>query len=177
MIVGYFFYLNNREADGTNASVKEEVYKLITRDLDGDYYPEFPRDVVEYYSRIVQAYYHTSLEEDEIIGLGKQARKLFDEELLLNNPEEKYYEELKQDIENYNTLERKIFAYSVEKSREVEYITFENRQYAIVTAAYMMREKGTIITVYEDYTLRKDENGRWKILFWEVVLPSEGEYE
>lgn len=141
--------------------------KLISRNLEGAYYPEFPRGVVEFYSRIVKAYYYTELSEEEIEALGSQARKLFDGELLDKNPEGEFYKNLKLDIESYNEVERKIYDYTIEDSDEIEIFTFDGKQYAIVTAGYLMREKSSVVTIYEDYTLRKDEDGMWKILFWD----------
>lgn len=173
LIVGYYFYLTNRDINNTNdSSDVSEVPKLISRNLDGEYYPEFPRDVVVFYSRIVKAYYFSSLTDKEIEGLGQQARKLFDEELLEKNPEDEFFENLKKDIGEYNKLERKIYSYEVEKANEVETFTFKGDDYARVMAAYLVREKGSVVTVYEDYTLRKDKDGKWKILYWELAEPS-----
>lgn len=175
LIVGYYFYLSNRQVDNTEkvVSTNEEVSKLINRNLDGSYYPEFPGDVVKFYSRIVQAYYLTELSQKEIHALGMQARKLFDVELLGYNPEEEYFKNLEQDIEEYRKLERIIPDYTIESSSDIQTFTFQGDQYAKVTAAYMVREKGNFATIYQEYTLRKDKDGRWKILYWESVEPSE----
>ncbi len=168
LIVGYYTYLSNKTPDAEQPVFSnEEVGKLISRNLEGMYYPEFPRSVVEFYSRIVVAYYYTPLEENEIEALGRQARKLFDEELLEKNPEEKFFEDLKLEIAGYNELERKVYSYTVEDSSEVQMFTFDGEQYAIVSATYLMREKSKVVNVYHDYTLRKDADGNWKILFWE----------
>lgn len=168
LIVGYYTYLSNKTPD-TEQPVfsNEEVGKLVSRNLEGMYYPEFPRSVVEFYSRIVVAYYYTPLEEEEIEALGAQARKLFDEELLEKNPEEQFYEDLKLEIAMYNERERKVYSYTVEDASDIRMFTFDGQQYAQVSAAYLMREKNQVVNVYHDYTLRKDADGNWKILFWE----------
>lgn len=178
LVVGYYFYLSNRNINTEkNNSETSDVSKLISRNLDGEYYPEFPRDVVAFYSKIVQAYYYTELSEKEIEGLGSQARKLFDAELLEKNPESQFFENLKNDIKEYNEAERKIYGFTVENANDVDIFSFQGENYARVTAAYIMREKGSAATVYEDYTLRKDEDGKWKILYWEVAVPSEEDNE
>lgn len=178
LVVGYYFYLSNRNINTEkNNSETSDVSKLISRNLDGEYYPEFPRDVVSFYSKIVQAYYYTELSEKEIEGLGSQARKLFDAELLEKNPESQFFENLKNDIKEYNEAERKIYGFTVENANDVDIFSFQGENYARVTAAYIMREKGSAATVYEDYTLRKDEDGKWKILYWEVAVPSEEDNE
>ncbi len=168
LIVGYYSYLSNKTPDSeTPVFSNEEVAKLVSRNLEGIYYPEFPRNVIEFYSRIVVAYYYTELAENEIKELGAQARKLFDAELLEKNPEEKFYEDLKLEIAEYNKRERKVYSYTVEDASEIQTFTFDGEQYAIVSAAYLMREKNQVVNVYHDYTLRKDADGHWKILFWE----------
>lgn len=171
LVVGYYFYLSNRVIDTSNPeAANEEIQKLITRNLEGDYYPELQRDVVTFYSRIVKAYYYTQLTDEQIEALGKQARILFDEELLERNPEDEFYENLKQDISEYNEANRKVLKYEVQSSSEMKTYTFQGDSYAVVRVAYYMKDS-TYYTVYEDYTLRKDENGQWKILFWESVEP------
>lgn len=174
LVVCYYFYLSNREVNNEDKVVaNEEVSKLINRNLEGDYYPEFPRDVIAFYSRIVKAYYYTELSDKEIEGLGNQARKLFDAELLEKNPENEFFDRLKDEIKQYNMVERKIHDYTVDKSDDVKTFTFEGKEYARVRAAYLMREKGTLVTVYEEYTLRKDVDGNWKILYWDNYVPSD----
>lgn len=170
--------MSNREIKPEdNKSETTEVTRLITKNLDGDYYPEFPRDVVIFYSRIVKAYYYTELQEDEIEALGQQARKLFDEELLKENPEEEFFDNLKEDIRQYNEVERKIHGFTVEKSADIDTFMFKGMEYAKVTAGYIVREKGKTATIYEDYILRKDQDGKWKILYWEVAHPSDEDDE
>lgn len=174
LIVGYYSYLSNKEPKTEEKTItNEEVGKLISRNLEGIYYPEFPRNVVEFYSRIVQAYYYTKLTDDEIEALGSQARKLFDEELLEKNPEEEFYENLKLDIAEYNRLERKVYSYTIEDASEIENFSLDGKQYAVVSVRYLVREKGSVANIYEDYTLRKDEDGKWKILFWDKSVPIE----
>lgn len=178
LIVGYYFYLTNRDINTEkNNPDASEVSKLITRNLDGEYYPEFPRDVVAFYSKIAQAYYYTELSEKEIEALGSQARKLFDEELLDKNPEEQFFEDLKNDIQEYNEADRKIHGFTIENANDIDIFTFQGDSYARVAASYVMREKGSAATIYEVYTLRKDGDGRWKILYWELAAPSEDNNE
>ena len=52
----------------------------------------------------------------------------------------------------------------------VEYQTDKDgAQYASLHAEYWVRENNTTTTKsYEKYMLRKDENGNWKILYWQL---------
>lgn len=173
IVVGYYAYINNKQfGDASDhISTDSEVYKLISRDLDGPYYPEFPRSVVDFYAQITKAYYYYELTDKEIEALGTQARKLFDEELISMNPDEEFFVNLKTDISTFNKSEVRIKDYAVEKSADVELFTFDGKNYARVLVLYHVHEsKGNRVTyVYQQYTLRKDDNGRWKILFWESV--------
>lgn len=171
IIIVYYIHVGNiSNQDPTDKLPKDsELYKLITRDLDGQYYPEFPRGVVDFYAQITKAYYYYDLTEAQIEALGTQAKKLFDEELVKENPDDKFFDLLKKDIEYYRTNKVKITDYSVEKSSDIDMYTFDGREYASVRALYYVSEnEGTSRKfVYQDYTLRKDSDGRWKILFWE----------
>ncbi len=171
IIIVYYIHVGNiSNQDPTDKLPKDsELYKLITRDLDGQYYPEFPRGVVDFYAQITKAYYYYDLTETQIEALGTQAKKLFDEELVKENPDDKFFDLLKKDIEYYKTNKVKITDYSVEKSSDIDMYTFDGREYASVRALYYVSEnEGTSRKfVYQDYTLRKDSDGRWKILFWE----------
>lgn len=171
IIIVYYIHVGNiSNQDPTDKLPKDsELYKLITRDLDGQYYPEFPRGVVDFYAQITKAYYYYDLTEAQIEALGTQAKKLFDEELVKENPDDKFFDLLKKDIEYYRTNKVKITDYSVEKSSDIDVYTFDGREYASVRALYYVSEnEGTSRKfIYQDYTLRKDSDGRWKILFWE----------
>lgn len=177
LVVGYYFYVSHKNYGDASDIITEDskVYKLITRNLDGQYYPEFPRNVVDFYAQITKAYYFYDLNEAEIEALGSQAKKLFDDELVELNPDETFFEDLKSDIEGFKTNKIVINDYSVEKSSDINMFTFDGREYATVEAVYYVSENSgkNRSYVYQDYTLRKDENGRWKILFWEAVPSSE----
>ena len=100
LVVGVYYYFTvQKRASVEDAVELTEVQKVITKDLDANY-PATPREVVKYYNRIVKCFYNETYTEDELYELGDQARKLFDEELLENNPRESYFDALKADIED-----------------------------------------------------------------------------
>jgi hypothetical protein len=177
LIVGYYYYVTHRtvgdKADQT--ATDSEVAKLITRDLDGQYYPEFPRNVVDFYAQITKAYYYYDLSDSEIEALGSQAKKLFDAELVEKNPDEEFFDSLKKDIKVFRNSKVKITDYWVQKSSDISIYTLEGRDYARVKVLYVLYENegASRPYVYQDFVLRKDENGRWKILYWEPAEASE----
>lgn len=171
LVVGYYYYVSHRnigdKADET--AVDNQVNKLITRKLEGQYYPEFPRNVVDLYAQITKAYYYTELTDAQIEALGLQAKKLFDDELAEKNPDGEFIKKLETEINAFRSNKIRINDYSVERSSDIETFTFEERDYARVAVVYYFYENEgkTRERVYQMYTLRKSEDGRWGILFWE----------
>ena len=89
------------------------------------------------------------------------------------NPEDEFFTNLKADIKAYNDLERIITNIDVEKANDIKVFTFEEKSYATVKVGYLVREKSSVDTICQQYTLRKDDNGQWKILYWESYVPDE----
>ena len=54
--------------------------------------------------------------DDELYDLGDQARKLFDDELLENNPRDEYFKNLKEDISEYHDKNKTIASSAVDLS-------------------------------------------------------------
>ena len=63
----------------------------------------------------------------------------------------------------------------VEDGYDTEYKTFQNKSYAFVNTKYYVKDNKNLSVVYEKYTLRKDSDSHWKILFWEVTDGTEME--
>lgn len=171
IIVGFYYSVSHRNVGDASdkVAIDNQVAKLISRNLDGPYYPEFPRNVVDLYAQITKAYYYTPLDDSQIKALGLQAKKLFDAELAEKNPDDLFIQSLKEDIEKFQKNKIRINDYSVERSSDIETFSFEGQSYAKVTVVYYFYENEgkTRKYIYQDYTLRKAEDGRWGILFWE----------
>ena len=97
-------------------------------------------------------------------ALGDQARKLMDEELLAKNTREEFFAALSLDIASYRERERTISSTSISSTNEVEIKTIDGVAYATVDASYFIKEGKTFERTYQEYILRKDEEGKWKIL-------------
>jgi len=168
--LGYYYYLANKDTgkDATDiAADTSEVSVLISKDIMANY-PESPKDVVNLYARITKAYYDTSLTE-QIEALGKQARLMFDDELKNTQTDADFYEKLKEDIGNYNSTKTRISSYVIQSAAKTKYSTFKDRQYASIALVYYLRQGDKLIDSPTKFTLRKDDDGHWKILFWELT--------
>ena len=167
----YYYYLANKETgkDATDiAADTSEVSVLISKDIMANY-PESPKDVVNLYARITKAYYDTSLTDEQIEALGKQARLMFDDELKNTQTDADFYEKLKEDIGNYNSTKTRISSYAIQSAAKTKYSTFKDRQYASIALVYYLRQGDKLIDSPTKFTLRKDDDGHWKILFWELT--------
>ena len=169
--LGYYYYLANKDTgkDATDiAADTSEVSVLISKDIMANY-PESPKDVVNLYARITKAYYDTSLTNEQIEALGKQARLMFDDELKNTQTDADFYEKLKEDIGNYNSSKTRISSYVIQSAAKTKYSTFKDRQYASIALVYYLRQGDKLIDSPTKFTLRKDDDGHWKILFWELT--------
>lgn len=169
--LGYYYYLANKDTgkDATDiAADTSEVSVLISKDIMANY-PESPKDVVNLYARITKAYYDTSLTNEQIEALGKQARLMFDDELKNTQTDADFYEKLKEDIGNYNSTKTRISSYVIQSVAKTKYSTFKDRQYASIALVYYLRQGDKLIDSPTKFTLRKDNDGHWKILYWELT--------
>lgn len=169
--LGYYYYLANKDTgkDATDiAADTSEVSVLISKDIMANY-PESPKDVVNLYARITKAYYDTSLTNEQIEALGKQARLMFDDELKNTQTDADFYQKLKEDIGNYNSTKTRISSYVIQSAAKTKYSTFKDRQYASIALVYYLRQGDKLIDSPTKFTLRKDDDGHWKILFWELT--------
>lgn len=169
--LGYYYYLANKDTgkDATDiAADTSEVSVLISKDIMANY-PESPKDVVNLYARITKAYYDTSLTNEQIEALGKQACLMFDDELKNTQTDADFYEKLKEDIGNYNSTKTRISSYVIQSAAKTKYSTFKDRQYASIALVYYLRQGDKLIDSPTKFTLRKDDDGHWKILFWELT--------
>ena len=171
MCIAYFFYLSNRKStkDATDKSVgNQEVAALTTKDIDKNY-PESPKEVVKLYARITKAYYESDVSEENIEKLGRQARILFDDELKNTQTEDEFLSALKEDISIYRNNNAKISSFNIQTANNTRYTKFNNREYASIELVYYIREGTQLRTSGTKFTLRRDNSGKWKILYWELV--------
>lgn len=176
LIVGLYYYFTNYRRGSVEDLVElGEVQKIITYNLDTNY-PATPRETVKLYNRIITCFYNETYTEKELEQLGDQARRLFDEELLANNPREEYLAALKADIEEYHEKSRTITNSSVCKTNDVNFQTVDGAECAYVSSTYYINEKKSYSRTNQMYVLRKDADGNWKILvFYQIEGDSSDE--
>lgn len=169
---GFFLFSQGNQEEEKNLT---EVEKVIVKDLENNY-PKTPREVVKFYNRIVKCYYgNEKTTEKQLNDLVDQMLCLMDEDLLLVNPRDTYYNSVVQDIAYYKQNNKQLVSTDVCDSNEVKYVTDdkdgegESDKLAYVEASYFMNEDGKFGYTYQQFVLRQDEDGNWKILtFYQI---------
>lgn len=168
-ILFYFYSTTKSSAAKRNTNVEiSEVTKLLSKDLDNSY-PDTPREVIRTYNRIITCFYGAKITEEELNKLAKMAQTLMDNELLERNPYDVYYNNLKEDIAAYKSEKKTISSFILANSYDVQYKTLQGKQYAMLDCVYYTKSNAGTSRTIQRYTLRKDEAGRWKILYWSLV--------
>ena len=168
---GFFFFSEDNKEQEKNLT---EIEKVIVKDLKNNY-PNTPREVVKFYNRIVKCYYGENPTDEQLEKLVDQMLCIMDEDLLLMNPRDVYYNSVLQDIAMYKEQKKSLVSTDVCDSNEVKYIddkkegTSKVDKLAYVNTSYFINTDGEFAYSYQEFVLRKDANGRWKILtFYEV---------
>ena len=168
LVGGYLLWMNKNSNVSSEDIELTKVQQLITKDLSKNY-PGTPREVVKLYNEIITCFYSEEYTEDELEALVDMTLLLMDEELAANNPKDDYLKKVKAEILAFEVAERTIVSYTLESSNEVEFGTIDGEESAVVQTSYFIKEKNSYSKTYQDYLLRKNEDGEWKILGFEKV--------
>lgn len=176
MILILFYWLNNRPDDSVfsdETTKNTEARKLLGKDMER-YYPSSVREVVRLYSRITKCWYNEKISSEELEGLIEMQRKLFDRELLEENPLPDFTAMLTQELKEQKEKKSTMINYRVQKESSVKKWEAAEGSFASIIACYMIKNstEGYRYT-YEEFLLREDEKGRWKIVGWQLTAPIE----
>ncbi len=168
LIVGYYFYLSHgRGKVDPSPAEQTEIEKVLTKDFTNKY-PQTPREVVKWYNRILRLYYSGQVDDSQIELLCDQAMMLFDADLLQANPRATYIKSVKAEITEYKNRGKKMLKAEVCDTSDVVYQKVNNSDMAYVLTNYVTSEGSEYQTVYQKYALRKDAEGCWKIVAFEL---------
>lgn len=173
LVVGYYYYLSNRNVPQPEEAVPEEevlapTQEVLLRNLDTNY-PPTPREVVKYFSEITQCFYNEENTEEEIEALGLKIRELYDDELVENQTEENYLASLKFDIEEFKKYNRTISSYAPSSSVDVDTFSEDGYDWARLYCIYGIKQGELLYNSNIVFVLRKDEQGHYKIYGWKLV--------
>lgn len=169
LIIGAFAFLANRRSPASlNETPKlSAVQQLLARNLNSSY-PPTPKEVVKLYSEYTRCFYSETYTDEELEALAIKSRELLDDELVANQTDAQFLLSLKEDIEKWKSEGRSISSYSIASAADVEYDTFDGYEWARLSCYYSMRVGTNILPVREVFLLRKDFEGHWRIVGWEM---------
>lgn len=173
LIVGAFALVAYRTPKtAEEATEVTEKDALMSKNIEVSY-PSTPREVLKLYNRYMVCLYGVEsdqLTDDEVRTLGIKMRQMYDEELLEANPQESHLQKLTQEIVAFQADEKVMIQANVCDSNEVDYIDVDGASGALLEASYFIKKGSKEFSrTYQQYLMRKDANGNWKILGFEKV--------
>ena len=165
--LGVYIHLSNEAPGREDVTQTSEKEKLLNYDMENDY-PKTVREAVKLHCRYLKCVYSEDFEEDELFTMNQQMRKLLDEELLEYNSPDEQLQALKDEISLYEVNKQKFVSYTLAETSQIEYNTENGKEYAKMRVTVAMTIDGASISVDEEYILRQDEDGKWKILGWQA---------
>ena len=168
LIIGAFAVVAYRTPKtAEEATEVTELAELMSKNIAANY-PATPREVLKLYNRYMLCLYGvegSELTDDEVRALGRKMRELYDEELLAANLEETHLQNLLQEIVAFRNDEKVMIQANVCDSNEVDYIDVDGASGALLEASYFVKKGSKEFSrTYQQFLLRKDANGNWKIL-------------
>lgn len=167
VIIIFYFYWSNRTAplDESGEELLSETDRLLQEDLVLNY-PETPRAVVKLFGSMMKSLYH-NMEDEDIKAMSLKIRELYDEELLANNPQDEYVNNLYTDIAKWKERKRSITNFRLVKEDLEQQEEIDGVLYSINYIAFTIQENVKFTETWK-VLLRQDEEGHWKILGWQI---------
>lgn len=164
-VIGFYIVMSNRMSGRQAVKNTSEIEKLLTYDFQ-DKYPKTVRETVKLHCRYMKMAYNNEFSKEELFDANRKIRELFDDELLSYNTEEAQLKSLEQDIQYYKDNKQKYVSYSLPEASQIKYNTDNGMEYAKIRVGVIIRVDNATMKGDQEYLLRKDNMGRWKILGW-----------
>ena len=168
-VAGYAVSLNRRKAVAEADTQVTAVQKVLMRDLERNY-PPSPKEVVKYFAEITKCFYNDEYTDEELTQLAEKIQGIYDDELIANKSQEDYLNDLNAEIADMKKEKCTISSYVLSASVDVEEFTENGYNCARLYCTFNVKQgtNGTVASM-EEFVLRKDEDGHWKIYGWDLV--------
>ena len=170
--LGSYFYVTNKADNSQKVTTTSEKDILLNYDMAGNY-PKTVREAVKMHCRYLKYIYNEGLAkdftEDDLFVMNQKMRQLYDDELLEINQADQQLKALNKEMEVYKAKKQKIVSYTLAEASQIEYNTDNGKEYAKMRVTIAMRIDGSSFSADEEYILRKDAEGKWKILGWQAI--------
>lgn len=176
MIAGYYFYLTHIKSgkgkeEGTEISAVSEA---LMRNLDKNY-PPSAREVIKYYGELTKCFYNEEYTDEEFEKLAFQIQRLYDDELIANQTQQQYLDNLKWDVNNFREQGIVISSFTPSSSVDVETFSKDGFDWSELYCSFTLRQGTELVMTEEVFLLRKDEDGHWKIYGFKLVEDEDGQ--
>lgn len=170
VIVGlsFFTYLSSRTDRSPEETTSSQAQQLLNYDFENNY-PKTPRETVKLHCDYLKNVYSDKFAEEDLYTINQNIRKLFDMELLEINTEEEQLKKMKDELSLYRDNKQKLISYSLPEGSQVQYNKEGDTEYAKMKVSLNLKIKSSSVSVEEEYILRKDSQGHWKILGWQTL--------
>lgn len=169
VVAGFAFSLNRRKETAEADTQVTAVQKVLMKDLERSY-PPTPKEVVKYFAEITQCFYNEEYTDEELTQLAEKIQGIYDDELIANKTQEDYLNDLSSEIADMKKGNYTITSYVLSASVDVEEFVENGYSCARLYCTFSIKQgtNGTTRSM-EEFVLRKDEDGHWKIYGWELV--------
>ncbi len=164
-VIAFYITMSNRMNGRQAVKNTSEIEKLLNYDFQ-DNYPKTVRETAKLHCRYMKMAYNNEFTKEELVDANKKIRELMDDELLSYNTEEAQLKSLEKDIQYYKDNKQKYVSYTLPEASQVKYNTDEGVDYAKIRVGIIIRVDNSTMKGSQEYLLRKDAMGRWKILGW-----------
>ncbi|MBQ8946616.1 MAG: hypothetical protein IJ058_07350 [Lachnospiraceae bacterium] len=168
IVLAYYNVANRKKPLKEETATITPVQEILLRNLDKNY-PPSPKEVVKYYSDLTRVLYNENCSDEEIEELAERALEIYDDDLAHNQEWNRYITDLKSEIATKRSQEYAIMSYNISASTDVNYFTKDQYECASLYCTYNIRNGAVPGTVEELFILRKDTEGHWKILGWDLT--------
>lgn len=169
LVAGFAYSLNRRTRVAEENTQPTAVQKILMKDLEKNY-PPTPKEVVKYYAEITQCFYNEDYTDDDLVQLAEKIQGVYDDELIANKSQEDYLADLRSEIVGMKKDNYTISGFVLSSSVDVEEFVENGYSCARLYCTFNVKRgtNGTVSSV-EEFVLRKDEDGHWKIYGWDLV--------
>lgn len=166
-IVALYMYID-RSGKEAKEPVNTMAEQILAKNLDTNY-PPTPYSVAELYCGIVECIYSADTTEVQLEALVRMERELFDEEFAAINPYDSLLAATKADLETAKEKKLVFTGYVLDKASNVSKWKKDGDEYASIMFQLMSKSDEGSGGSYRNLIMRKDAEGRYKILGWETA--------
>ncbi len=166
-IVALYMYID-RSGKEAKEPVNTVAEQILAKNLDTNY-PPTPYSVAELYCGIVECIYSADTTEAQLEALVRMERELFDDEFAAVNPYDSLLAATKNDLKTAEEKGLVFTGYVLDKASNVSKWKKDGYEYASILFQLMSKSDTGSGGSYRNLIMRKDAEGRYKILGWETA--------